>query len=326
MTRDGREPLVSFVVPCYNYGRYLRDCLNSIFNQEGGHDFEVIAIDDASSDDTQEILRAYDDPRLRVISHPVNRGHAETISHGLQLARGHFVARIDPDDRYRPYFLSSVVDKLVSFPELGLAYGDAAVIDEHGSITVEQSDTVHESTDYQGNEFIKLLERNFICAPTVIARREAWLEALPVPKGLAFNDWYFTLMIARRYDFYYMPRVIAEYRVHSSNHHTRIAKEKSEEASIFSLLNRIFSEKEIRPDLDAAKGRAKRRIYGAHYLDQATKYFGFRMDADSRRCYFRALRYRPEYLMKPATIRRLFGTLVGRDRYDAYKAKLKPVR
>ena len=59
------QPLVSFVVPCYNYGRYLSECLNSIFALEGGYDLEVIAIDDCSSDNTRQILRSFSDARLR---------------------------------------------------------------------------------------------------------------------------------------------------------------------------------------------------------------------------------------------------------------------
>src|SRR6478609_3872924 len=96
-------PLVSFVVPCYNYGRFLPDCLASIFAQEGRQDFEVIAIDDASTDDTLEVLRSFADSRMQVISHAKNLGHVATVNEGLSQARGELVARIDPDDRYRSY-------------------------------------------------------------------------------------------------------------------------------------------------------------------------------------------------------------------------------
>jgi glycosyltransferase involved in cell wall biosynthesis len=61
------SPLVSFVVPCYNYARYLPVCLGSIFHLRGGYDIEVIAIDDCSQDNTLEILSGFSDPRLKVI-------------------------------------------------------------------------------------------------------------------------------------------------------------------------------------------------------------------------------------------------------------------
>src|ERR1051325_1589162 len=129
---SGSSPLVSFVIPCYNYGRYLPDCLASIFAQQGGHEFEIIGIDDASTDNTAQVLRDFHDPRMRVIHHERNLGHVAAMNRGVSEARGAFIARIDPDDRYRPGFLSTVLSKFEEFPELGLVYGDAALIDESG--------------------------------------------------------------------------------------------------------------------------------------------------------------------------------------------------
>jgi hypothetical protein len=179
---------------------------------------------------------------------------------------------------------------------------------------------VHRGRHAKGNEFVALLEQNFVCAPTTIARRGAWLQALPIPAGLAFNDWYFTLMTARRFDFYYTDEVIADYRVHGANHHTSIARNRSEEASLFRLLDMIFGEVEATPLLEQQKRRAQRRVYGAQYASLADKYFGFDMDADARRCYLWALWYRPAYLGRPDLLRRLVGTLAGRTLYEASKS------
>ena len=85
-------PLISFVVPCYNYARFLPDCLNSILHQEGDFDFEIIIIDDASTDNTADVIRSFADPRIRVITHVLNKGHAKTIEEGLRETRGRYVA------------------------------------------------------------------------------------------------------------------------------------------------------------------------------------------------------------------------------------------
>ncbi|MBI1747545.1 MAG: glycosyltransferase [Acidobacteria bacterium] len=313
-------PLVSFVVPCFNYGRYLPDCLAGIFSQEGGHNYEVIAIDDGSTDNTPDVLRHFADARLRVLTHAVNQGHIATINAGLSAARGTFIARIDPDDRYRPYFLSTVLEKFARFPEVGLIYGNAALIDESGVITAQRSDRVHGGRDCKGNEFLRLLADNFICAPTVIARRQAWQAALPAPAGLAFNDWYFTLMIARQWEFYYIDRVLADYRVHAMNHHTQIVKNRSEEGSIFELLDRLYGQKEKDPKLERQKQKGRRRIYGVHYLAQANKYFGFHMDREASRCYLQAARHDPICLLHGENIRHWAATLIGRKGYEFLKS------
>jgi hypothetical protein len=150
-----------------------------------------------------------------------------------------------------------------------------------------------------------------------------WQHALPVPDGLAFNDWYFNLMFARESDFYYINRVLADYRVHPANHHSKIVQNGSEEASIFRLLDRIFSEREDRVDLQLAKERARRTVYAAQYLTLANKYFGVFNNVDARRCYLQAVRNRPSYLLRFGTQRRLLATIAGRNGYEAGKRVLK---
>jgi glycosyltransferase involved in cell wall biosynthesis len=313
---------VSFVVPCYNYGRFLPDCLESIFRQDANCSFEIVAIDDASSDDTAAVLERFADPRLRVIRHASNQGHVKTISRGLHEARGQFVARIDPDDRYRQRFLSETLPRFDKYPEVALVYSDAALIDAEGRIGVERSDSVHAGRDFKGNEFIALLMRNFVCAPTVVARRTAWLEALPVPEDLAFSDWYFNLMIARRHDFYYVSEVLADYRVHSTNHHTVIARNRSEEPSILRLLDTIFAQAEFSPERQRAKQMARDRVYATQYFSMGNKYFGFAMNQDARRCYLQSVRHEPRRALNWTLLRRLAATALPRDTYNRLKRTL----
>jgi len=217
------------------------------------------------------------------------------------------------------------LEKFRQYPEVGFVYGDAAIINETGGINAERSDRAHGGRDFKGNEFLRLLEENIVCAPTAIARREAWRTALPVPHGLAFNDWYFNLMIAREFDFYYINGVLAEYRVHERNHHSQIVLDRSEEVSILQLLDRIFSEEETRADLRSAKRRARSRVYAAQYLTLANKYFGAYMNEDARRCYLHAVHNKPNYLVRPDIRRRLLGTILGRDRYEACKSAFKTI-
>jgi len=322
---DKQLPLISFVVPCYNYARFLAECLESILGQEGGFESEVIAIDDGSNDNTQEILRSFRDARLSVITHKHNQGHIATVTEGLLKAKGEFISRIDPDDRLRPYFLKETVDKFYRYPEVALVYGDAAHINEQGQVMSvhTRAFSVHGGRDYKGSDFIKLLEDNFICSPTVIARSSAWKKALPVPSGLAFHDWYFNLMIAREHDVYYIDKPLAEYRIHADNHHSLAVRDKTIEPSIFWLLDSIFSQKEKDNRLQQEKMRSKGRIYASQYFNLANIYFGFSMLGDARRCYLRVLRYSPRYIFKAGLLRYLAATFIGLKAYNILKAGLK---
>lgn len=315
------DPLVSIVVPCYNYGRYLPECLESIFRQDSRYDLEVIAVDDASPDNSGEILRNWPDGRLRIITHDKNLGHAATVTDGIQAARGKYVARIDPDDRYRPEFLATLVPILESNPEVGMTYGDAAMIDAAGRLTAPRSDEYHGDKDFLGNELVALMERHFICAPTALGRREAWLGALPIPPHLAFNDVWFNLMIARHWDYCYKQVVVADYRVHSENWHRRTIRDRSDEHSILWLLETLFLTPEKNPEREVEKHRARPRIYGAHYLLLARHYFGAGMMDDAQRCYLHALRNRPSLLLNPQIARQLTATFMGRKLYESIKMR-----
>lgn len=313
------QPLVSFVVPCYNYGRYLRDCLDGMLALEGGYAIEIIVVNDASTDDTMEIVATYTDPRIRAIDRKVNRGHAYTVNEGLERSSGKYVVRVDPDDRHRPQFLTATVPILEAHPEVGMVYGNVALIDPEGRVTQMRADVDHEGRAFKGVELIPLLKKNYVCAPSVIARREAWMSAWPCPEWLAFNDWYYTIMMARSWELYYVDDVIADYRVHPSNHHTKVSRDGSEERSVLWLLGKVYSETEADPILEGEKRKARSSVYASHYLDFATKYFGHWDTSNSRRCYFAAIRHRPTLLRDPLVLRRLATTFVPRSLYENAK-------
>lgn len=320
MMRTNGRPLISFVVLCYNTERYARECIESILAQQGSYDFEIIAVEDCSTDGTRGVLRAISDPRFRVIEHGTNRGHIAAINEALPETQGVYVARIDSDDRYKPQFLMETVPTLERCPEVGLVYGNAAIIDHNGVQNSPDSDTRHGGKDFKGGELIPLLAENFICAPTVIARREAWLRYAPVRDGLAFSDWYFSVMMARDYEFYYLNRVLADYRVHAGNLHSRTIRDRTEETSIFWMLDRVFALEEQDPQLEREKQMARRSIYASHYWTLANKYFGAGMNEDARRCFELTLEHSPGYFRSTALLRRLAATYISRKWYERAKA------
>lgn len=324
--RSGHDPEVTFVVLCYKHARFIGECLDSIFAQQGSFEFEVVVVDDASPDDSADVLRRYADPRLRVIHHARNEGHAQTVDDGLRAARGRFVARIDGDDRYKPGYLEAVVPILRAQPAIGLVYGNVDLIDDTGAYSGVSLDEVHGLSNSGGDELLRLLEKNFICAPTVIARREAWLQALPIPTGLAFHDWYFSVMIARRWPLFHCGGILADYRVHPGNLHTTIVRDRTEEPSIFRVLDMVFAGADPKTSLGRELRRRRRRIYGAHHLTLARKYFGMGMTHHARRCYLRAIALQPRYIADWSIARQCFGSLVGQRTYTRMKAIVRGVK
>src|SRR5581483_1849415 len=93
-----REPLVSMIVPCHNYGRFLAEAVDSLLGQTL-EALEVIVIDDASSDETPAVLQRYlAEPKLQAIRHQRRHGHLVSYNEGLAQARGRFVGILSADD------------------------------------------------------------------------------------------------------------------------------------------------------------------------------------------------------------------------------------
>lgn len=120
---EGR-PKVTVVVPCYNYGHYLRDCVNSALGQPGV-DVEVIIIDDASTDNSADVARviADTDDRVMLVPHERNAGHIATYNEGIAMATGEFIALASADDLLTPGALGRAAALMQRNPEVGLAYG-----------------------------------------------------------------------------------------------------------------------------------------------------------------------------------------------------------
>jgi Glycosyl transferase family 2 len=122
--RDGSPAVVSVIIPCYNYGRFLPDSIGSALAQSGVAP-QVIIVDDASTDDSADIAErwAVAEPSVSVIRCTENVGHVAAFNKGLSAATGEYVVRLDADDLLAPGALQRAVALFEAFPSVGLVYG-----------------------------------------------------------------------------------------------------------------------------------------------------------------------------------------------------------
>lgn len=124
-TGTGRRARVSVVIPCYNYGRYLRGAMHSALQQRE-IDVQVVVVNDASSDDSATVAEeiAAADPRVVVLHNAENLGHVRTFNRGLERADGEFLVRLDADDLLTPGCLARAVAVFDHDARIGLVYGN----------------------------------------------------------------------------------------------------------------------------------------------------------------------------------------------------------
>jgi glycosyltransferase involved in cell wall biosynthesis len=117
---------VDIVVPCYNYGNYLQECIDSILGQEGCA-VRVLVIDDASTDGSAEVARALAtrDPRVEVVVHAENKGHVATFNEGIAWAQRTYFLLISADDVLAPGALQRAADLMEAHPGVAFVHGAA---------------------------------------------------------------------------------------------------------------------------------------------------------------------------------------------------------
>jgi glycosyltransferase involved in cell wall biosynthesis len=124
-------PEVTVLMPVYNAERYVADAVESILAQTH-RDFELLVIDDGSTDASAEVVRRFRDGRVRLERNDANRGLTATLNHGLRLARAELIARQDADDISLPDRLERQVRLLRSNEDVALAGARGWVMDDHG--------------------------------------------------------------------------------------------------------------------------------------------------------------------------------------------------
>ena len=128
-----KTPLISVVMPVYNGAEFLKLAITSILEQSLS-DFELIVVNDASRDDSAKVINSFHDRRIRLVTHTQNLGITKSLNHGIQLARGKFIARMDQDDISLPQRFESQVKFLNSHPQVGFVGTAFAEIDQFGQI------------------------------------------------------------------------------------------------------------------------------------------------------------------------------------------------
>lgn len=174
-------PMVSIGLPFYNAAPTLADAIRSVFAQSY-HDWELILVDDGSSDTSLDIARAVRDPRVRVLSDSVNKGLSARLNEIAHVARGRFIARMDSDDLMHPERLAKQVALLMAEPDIDIVGTATYTIDaawrplgirSRGPLVTEPG---------------TVLWRGLFVHPTVTARA-AWVRANPYrPEYLRAQD------------------------------------------------------------------------------------------------------------------------------------------
>lgn len=286
---------VSVLIPTFNYGRFLRESLASVFAQTETN-YEVIIVDDGSTDETADVLRSVSDPRVKVFR-TSHGGIPNARNRALREASGEFIAFLDADDRWRPEKLEKQLAVLLSEPSVGVVFNDLIRFTESKLLPNEFSFCkglfsikTRPSSGGLGrvilgdalSEIITLEQLPTFLQATLF--RRSVLSGLEFPQDLRIcEDSYFAMRVYGRTQVAYIPEILTEVRRHGNN---------SYRVDLDLLKSHLKALLILERDVEAAQHKkAVQELIGQQYARIGHDYFWNGQPFLSGQSYIQSLRY-----------------------------------
>ena len=209
-------PRVSCVIVTHNFEPFVVRAIDSVLDQDYPRAaLEILVVDDGSTDRTRKRLAPYL-PNIRYIR-TENQGVVSAYSLGIQEARGEFIALQDGDDVSLPDRIRRQVSSLQARHEVGLVYGDMAIIDAQDRLIASSYFTEFHITPLRGRPLGPLLVGNCVSGGASMLRAELKSKFLPIPQQVAAWDWWIAIQVAQVAELEYLEHVVLHYRRHGGN-------------------------------------------------------------------------------------------------------------
>ena len=203
------SPAVSVLMSVYNADKYVASAIESILNQTF-KDFELIIVDDCSSDNSWDIIRKYKkiDKRIKAVRNKRNIGGCRTLNEGLRYVRGRYVARADNDDLSMPERLGKQFKFMEQHPEIGIVGGTMEIIQEDGLVIARRKYNISDS------EIRKKIFRYSPFSHPLVMFRKSIIDLVGNydPKYAPADDYDLYFRIGKKSKFANIPDVLLQYR------------------------------------------------------------------------------------------------------------------
>lgn len=201
-----KAPEVSIIVAAYNAEKYIGQAIDSILAQTID-DIELIIVDDGSTDRTPDVIRQFDDARIRGFRQ-ANSGQTVAKNRGIRESTGRYVGFCDADDYWHTRKLEKQLPVFERSPDIAVIYSNEVSIDESGAALPDRVDATR-----RGDVLDDLFVDNFIPFGTALVRRDRLIEVGGFDESLRMGiDWDLWLRLAARYKFDYVPDDLYIYR------------------------------------------------------------------------------------------------------------------
>lgn len=230
---------ISVILSVYNCEKYIREAVNSIL-QQTFRDFELIIINDYSTDSTKNIIFSFNDPRIVYIENKTNIGLTKSLNKGLSMAKGEYVARMDADDVAFPQRLEEQLKYMESYKDVALAGSFAVLIDENGSAIRK----IKLPADFAALKF-ELLFNNALIHSTIFFRKKAIIQSGGYNEDFkCAQDYELYTRLATRSIITNIPKYLLKLRIHkdsiSKKDKTHLLQKEAAKKIKFQYIDRYY--------------------------------------------------------------------------------------
>jgi glycosyltransferase involved in cell wall biosynthesis len=209
-----KNPIVSVIIPTYNRANLVGKAIKSVLNQTY-QNFEVIIVDDGSTDNTEDVVRGFPDKRVKYIKkYKKNKGISVARNLGIKVALGKYIALLDSDDEWLPEKLDKQIKVFKSeFPEVGVVYSNTLYIDESGKNINRK---LRNSKKAEGYIYEDLLEKYCVGSPSSFLIKKECFDRVGLFDDLLSGqeDWDMWIRIAKYYKFTLIKIPLVKYWLH----------------------------------------------------------------------------------------------------------------
>ncbi|MBR9800243.1 glycosyltransferase [bacterium] len=201
---------ISIIMPSFNQAKFIKAAIDSVLDQRGDFEHELIVIDGGSTDGTVEILRSYGD-RLKFVSEP-DQGQSDAINKGFRLAGGRYHGWLNSDDLYLPGSFQTIIATFRDHPETQWLYGKVQIVNEAG-VEIRKHITAYKNWRMKSFSLPRLLSENWISQMGVFWSAQAGREVGPLREDLHYAmDYDYWLRLGARWPGRYVDANLACFR------------------------------------------------------------------------------------------------------------------
>ncbi len=246
MNSENTKPLVSVCIPVYNGEKFIKETLDSVINQTYKN-IEILIIDNCSTDNTVEIIKSFDDQRIRLLVNYENIGVVRNFNLCITLARSEYIAIFHADDVYQSTIIEEELAAFLEFPEIGAVFTSANKIDETGKNigSIDLISELRHKPVLNFDDVIRAFIVNgpcFMVCPSCIAKKSVYMDIglynPNISQYIVDTDLYMRLL--EKYPIRIIDKRLLNYRLNTSQGSYEYKFTRLEEPGFFKILDKYI--------------------------------------------------------------------------------------